>query len=369
MKRDRVLVVDDSTQNRLVASGHLEAAGFEIVEATTGEQALELLGRERIDLVVLDILMPGIGGLETCRRIRKNPAIAEIPVLFLTALGDREATSPALEAGADDLLGKPFHRPELLLRVNALIRQRRTTEQLRQAMRALSEQNEQLRRAEHDKRRMSELIVHDLKSPVAAIIGNAEGLRELGAGDESRDIAGDIIVSAQQIERTARDLLDLSRAEESELKPHAEPFDFGALVNEIATSLRGLARWTNVGIECQVQVPSAVADRELTRRLLQNLVHNAIKHAPPSTTVTIAARLDRGALHLRVLDDGPGVPAEAAEKIFERFVALDEESARRGSHGLGLAFCRLAAEAHGGRIWVEPRDPRGAAFCVELPQP
>src|SRR5439155_792006 len=115
MTKDRVLVVDDSAHNRLVATGHLEAAGFEIVEAVSGEQALEILVRERIDLVVLDVLMPGIGGFETCRRIRKTPAIAEIPVLFLTALGDRETTSPALEAGGDDLLPKPFHRPELLL--------------------------------------------------------------------------------------------------------------------------------------------------------------------------------------------------------------------------------------------------------------
>src|SRR5207237_1620184 len=129
------------------------------------------------------------------------------------------------------------------------------------------------------------------------------------------------IASAQQIERTARDLLDLSRAEESQLKPKTEPFDLDALVTEVATSLRGLARWTGVTIGCEVDVARAVADRELTRRLLQNLVHNAIKHAPPSTAVTIAARLDRGALHLRVVDDGPGVPAEAAEKIFERFVA------------------------------------------------
>src|SRR6266850_3327446 len=129
---ERILVVDDSWQNRLVAQGHLEAAGYEVVSVDSGEDALEVLARDPIDLVVLDILMPGLGGFNTCRRIRNTPAIADTPVLFLTALDDRDATAPALEAGADDLLPKPFHRSELLLRVKSLIRQRRTTAELRQ---------------------------------------------------------------------------------------------------------------------------------------------------------------------------------------------------------------------------------------------
>ena len=160
---ERVLVVDDSWQNRLVAQGHLEAAGYEVVSVGSGEEALDTLGKERIDLVVLDVLMPGLGGFETCRRIRVDPAISETPVLLLTAMGDREATGPALDAGADDLLPKPFHRSELLLRVKALIRQRQTMVELRDAMRDLAMQNEQLRRVDFDKRKISQLIAHDLK--------------------------------------------------------------------------------------------------------------------------------------------------------------------------------------------------------------
>src|SRR5712691_10269772 len=138
--KERVLVVDDSPQNRLVATGHLESAGYEVMSVGSGEEALELLAKERVDLIVLDVLMPGMGGFESCRRVRATPALAEIPVLFLTALGDREATAPALEAGGDDLLPKPFHRSELMLRARALIRQRRTTAELTKALRALADQ-------------------------------------------------------------------------------------------------------------------------------------------------------------------------------------------------------------------------------------
>lgn len=370
MTKDRVLVVDDSPQNRLVATGHLEAAGYEVTALASGEEALVELGRAgRIELIVLDVLMPGLGGFETCRRIRANPAIAETPILFLTALGDREATAPALEAGGDDLLPKPFHRAELLLRVRALIRQRRTADELRDAMRALADQNETLRRVEHDKRKMSQLIVHDLRGPMGAIAANAELLHAAELGGELAEIVDDILVSARQSERTARDLLDLSRAEEATLAPQLESFDVPELAAEVAASLRGYARYTSIAIELDISVERATADRELVRRLLQNLVHNAVKHAPRETTVRIEARRDADGLLLRVLDDGAGVPPAEVDRIFDRFVTLDADPARSGSHGLGLAFCRIAAEAHGGRIWVEDRQPRGAAFCVRIPQP
>ncbi len=365
---ERVLVVDDSPQNRLVATGHLEAAGYQVLDASSGEAALEILAIEKVDLVVLDVLMPGIGGFEACRRMRATPAIADIPILFLTALGDREATGPALEAGGDDLLPKPFHRAELLLRVRALIRVRKTTLRLQQALHVLAEQNETLRRIEHDKRRISQLIVHDLRGPIGAAMANAQ-LLKLSAKPEHAEMVGDILIAMQQLDRTARDLLDLSRAEAGELTPHLEEISLTELAAEVASAMRGLARWTQIEIEIDIGTERAVADRELMRRLLQNLVHNALKHAPHGSSVVIEAVVDRDGLMLRVQDRGAGVPPAEVERIFERFVTLDADAARSGSHGLGLTFCRLAAEAHGGRIWVERRPEGGASFCVRIPQP
>ena len=365
--KERVLVVDDSPQNRLVATGHLESAGYEVAAVASGEEALAHLAKERVDLIVLDVLMPGMGGFECCKRIRQTPSIAEIPVLFLTALGDREATAPALEAGGDDLLPKPFHRSELMLRARALIRQRQTTAELKQALRALAEQNETLRRIEHDKRKISQLIVHDLRGPVGAVMANAE-LLELNASGEQAEMVSDILVAAQQLERTAKDLLDLSRAEDGELIANLETFSLTELAAEVASTMRGVARWTSIQIELDVRTERVIADRELLRRLLQNLVHNAVKHAPEHTAIRIEGVVDQDGLLLRVLDHGPGVPAGEVDRIFERFVTLKDDPARSGSHGLGLAFCRLAAEAHGGRVWVEDREGQGAAFCVRIPQ-
>ena len=365
--RQRVLVVDDSPQNRLVATGHLETAGYEVIAVGSGEDALATLEKQRVDLVVLDVLMPGLGGFETCRRIRSTPATADIPVLFLTALGDREATAPAIEAGGDDLLPKPFHRAELLLRARALIRQRQTMAELKQALRALAEQNELLRRIEHDKRRLNEVIVHELRNPISAVLANAEVLQLIAKEGQAEPIE-DIITAAGQLARVANDLLDRSRIDDSELAPKLESFSLPELASEVAATMRGMTRWMAIQIEIDVRAHRVVADRELTRRLLQNLVHNAVKHAPEGTAVRIEASVDADGLVLRVIDSGPGVPADDAEAIFERGVAADEAAAM-DPHGLGLGFCRLAAEAHGGRIWVEPHDGHGASFCVRIPQP
>lgn len=217
-------------------------------------------------------------------------------------------------------------------------------------------------------RELVEIIVHDLRSPVAAVLANAELLRRSLSG-EQREMLDDILVAAQQIERTAKDLLDLSRAEAGELAPRADRFRFGELVEEVAATMRSLARWTGVEIQLDIGADDVVADRERTRRMLQNLLHCAVRHAPERSVVRVDATLDRDGLLVRVIDQGPPLSPEDAEQLFDQHVRLQTEVPRTGSHRLGLAFCRLAAEAQGGRIWVERAGERGTAFCVRIPQP
>lgn len=354
--KDCVLVVDDSPQNRMVAVGHLEAAGYEVAAVGSGAEALAYVRANRVDLIVLDVLMPGMGGFEVCKRIRAMEGMAGVPVMFLTALGDREATQPALDAGADDLLPKPFQRAELLLRVRSLIRQRR------QAL-ELSGQNEQLRKLEQDKRRIAQLIVHDLRIPATALMANAELLRGANLADEHAEVVDDIVTAVEHLDRTVRTLLDLSRAEDVGLSVQLEPLPLRELTAEVLVGLRGLGRLHRVTIAERIEVDTIVGDRQLMRRMLQNLVHNAIRHAPAETEIGIEVQRDGAAVLMCVSDAGPGVPDVDADKIFDAYVSLDRPSA---GHGLGLVFCRLAAEAHGGRIWVEDGTP-GAVFCIEIP--
>ena len=337
---ERILVIDDSKHNRMVAMGHLAAAQYRVEAVESGEDGLAYLQKQPVELVVLDVMMPGIDGFETCRRIRANVATARSPVLFLTALGDGEATAPALAAGGDDLLPKPFQRSELLLRVKALIR--------------LSQQEKQLRR-------LSAMIVHDLRGPTSAILANNEMLVEAKLDGHLGEAADDIATAVNHLNRTICDLLDLSRADDIGMTAQREPFLLDDLCLEIVGALRGFGRWKSIAIRPRIAARRINADRELIRRILQNLVHNAIRHSPPHSKVEIEARPTAGGVAIRVLDRGPGIPEEQRERIFDRYVSC-------GSHGLGLAFCRLAVEAHGGTICVKPREGGGSAFCIHLPQ-
>ena len=344
---DRILVIDDSLHNRMVAMGHLAAAKYRVDAVDSGEAGLAYLDAHPVDLVVLDVMMPGIDGFETCRRIRANTAIARTPVLFLTALGGGEATAPALEAGGDDLLPKPFDRSELILRVRALIR-------LRNQEKQLAAQNAQLRR-------LTAMIVHDLRGPASAILANNEMLMEAELPGDLREATEDISTAVHHLSRTISDLLDLSRAEDVGMEVRRETFLLDDLCLEIVGALRGFGRWKSVSIRPRIAARQICADRELVRRILQNLVHNAIRHSPPHTKVEIEARPSEGGVTIRVLDRGPGIAEDQRERIFDRYVSS-------GSHGLGLAFCRLAVEAHGGTIYAKPRDAGGSAFCFTLPQ-
>ncbi len=367
---EHVLVVDDSEQSRLAARAQLEYAGYNVMLAESGEQALEILAKDRVDLVVLDLLMPGIGGYGTCRAIRATPATADLPVMFLSALADRDAVESALDVGGDDLLPKPYHSGQLVMRVRALIRQRKTAEELKQAMRNIAEHNEARRRIEHDKRQISH-VVQDVTDLVDAVAASADRVR-LTQPAEMAQALEEIAVAAGQLKREMRHLSEWSRAVDGELRPRLESFSLGEVASEVASAMRALARWTGVVLDIDVGNERVVADRELTRRLLQNLVNNAVKHAPHGTIVTIEAAVDADGLVLRVNDCGPGVPARDVERIFERFSALSNTAAPGDdidADDLGLAFCRIAAEAHGGRIWVEPREGRGTSFCVRIPQP
>ena len=188
-----------------------------------------------------------------------------------------------------------------------------------------------------------------------------EIVRDFELPPDVAESVADTVVAVRQLERTVANLLDVSRSEEAALEPRLVAVDLRGVIDEVIAALRSYGKWTNVTLVAEIEAEAVTADRELLRRVLQNLVHNAIKHSPHDSTVTVRALADGDGVRLEVSDAGRGVAEEDAARIFDRGVSLG------GSHGLGLAFCRLATEAHGGQIWVERRAP-GATFCVRIPR-
>ncbi|HEX7670976.1 MAG TPA: hybrid sensor histidine kinase/response regulator [Polyangiaceae bacterium] len=353
-----ILVVDDNAQNRALAQGILEAADYRVRLAASGAEALEVFVSMKPDLILLDVLMPKMDGFETCRRLRGMPGVgAEVPIVFLTAQTDLLSHQRALESGADDFLTKPINRVELIIRVRSLIRIRRLQEKLAEAAR--------------NKQELTDLIVHDLKNPIATVLVNAG--YALGCSTLSEDqwaALHDVVATAHTMNRMVMNLLDISASEDGSLKTSVSSTDLSALVEQVRGTMarRAVLEQRQLAVEGPTSSVVAPVDPDLLRRILENLVDNCLKYTPRGSSVSIVLERTDTSVRIRVKDQGAGVPTGERERIFEKYAQIEGgPSSARSSRGLGLRFCKLAAEAHGGRIWVEDNEPRGSAFVLALP--
>ena len=365
----RILVVDDNEANRLLAQNTLEDEGYRIVLAPGGAEGIAAFETERPDCVLLDIRMPGLDGFAVCERIRALPHGSAVPVLFLTASRDVETFDRALRAGGDDFLTKPIRPTELVVRVQSALTLRRLRVDLLEHYELLKRQRDDLLRLQLQKERLTSFVAHDLKNPVSSIDLHAQVLlRQTGLPANARVSAGQIRAEARQLNRMILNLLDLAKADEGQLSPRRSDFDPRVLLDEVFAELEANARSRKVTVESVLETDRIHADEDLFRRILANLVENAIRYAPAGTSIRVTASGVVDGTELRVADEGSGIPPEMRDKIFEAFVQVDagERLATRGGRGLGLTFCKVAVEAHGGRIWVEDGAP-GAVFCVRLP--
>jgi signal transduction histidine kinase len=362
-----ILVVDDNAQNRALAEATLEDEGHEIVMAANGDEALAAFTAE-IDCVLLDVRMPGMDGFEVCSRIRAMPHGAHTPILFLTAIRDLDTFDAAQKAGADDFLTKPVRPTELALRVNAALKLRQMNAELRESFDLVRQQRDDLMRLQLQKERLMAFVVHDLKNPVNAMDLYAQLLvRDTSLPESARESAQTIRAEARSLLRLILNLLDITKSDEGELEPNLVEFDLEKLAGEVITGHAGAAESNGLSLSNDVEVSMVRADIDLLRRVLENLIDNAIRHAPKGSTVRIAASANGGDIEVRVSDEGKGIPVDERQHIFERHVRLDGAVATRAGRGLGLAFCRAATLAHRGDIWVADETP-GTTICVRIPQ-
>ncbi|HEY6477241.1 MAG TPA: hybrid sensor histidine kinase/response regulator [Polyangia bacterium] len=373
-----LLVVDDNLQNREVAEGHLVGAGYAVVQAEGGAEALALLPTLRPDLVLLDVLMPGMDGYETCRRIRALPEHADVPVLFLTALGDLETHKAALESGADDFLTKPINRTELLIRVRSLLRIKQLSDELRGNVQVIRSQRDALLAAQRQKDELTALIVHDLKNPLSSILSNVQFVQARATlPDDERESLEDIERASHAMVRLVMNLLDVGRSEDGALVPHVTEFDLPGLLAEVCSEMgrRIEDKEQRLVLAVAPGVGTMHGDRDLLRRIVENLIDNAYKYGPRQATISldvVPATMDDGAeaaVELRVRDEGAGIPAAYRQIVFEKYGRAGGSGGReaRSSHGLGLVFCRRAVDVHAGAIWIDGQAARGSCFCVRLP--
>lgn len=359
-----VLVVDDQEPNRLLLRDLLEARGYEVAEATGGAEALEAIARRRPDVVLLDVSMPGMDGFEVTRRLRDDPATQPLPVLLVTALAAREHRLQGMEAGANDYITKPIDRAELALRVRNAI-------QMHRLLLKVEDQYRQLRDLEGLRDNLVHMLVHDLRTPLTGIRMYLELLREDArlsrAGGGLKELVDEANAVSERMTAMVNDMLDVSRLEEGAMPVHRKPADLTQLAGD-AMKVAGAGRRVDLAFEAPPDGVTVDCDPELIRRVIANLVANAVDFSPDRSLVQVRVENGGPEARVEVADQGPGIPPEFHERIFEKFGQADVMRQRvKHSSGLGLTFCKLAIEAHGGRIGVESDAGKGSRFWFTIP--
>ncbi|MBN2416470.1 response regulator [bacterium] len=312
------------------------------------------------DLLLLDMMMPGMDGMELCRIIKENKLWQHIPIILVTALDSKEDLRRGLLAGADDFLSKPVSGIELRARVRSMLRIKSQYDTLQNILTLREE--------------LANMVVHDMRSPICAILGYSDFLRRNLSDPRDLEDVEKIRKEAKRINLYLSDLLLMAKMESEKLIINRGEIPVPDLVDKVIRNHAVLAEVRNITLRGDIpgDVPALFADGNLALKVLNNLVSNAIKYTDDDSEIVVrAARAvdssrGGGGVLFAVEDQGPGIPEEYREAVFDKFKVIENENQGMRQIGLGLAFCKLAVEAHGGTITLEDNTPHGSRFLVQF---
>jgi CheY-like chemotaxis protein len=305
-----VLIVDDEERNLKLFKALLSHEGFETVTASNGAAALASVDARRPDLILLDVMMPGINGFEVCRRLKQEARTQMIPVLMVTALKENEDRVRALEAGADDFLSKPIDATELLVRVKSLLRIKRYYDELISKNRQIQEKNVKLEELERLKENLYHMVVHDLRNPLMSISGVVELLQRSPGGLSQTQVEMlDICTSGcRELKSMIDGILDIYRLEHGTMKLRKIPFDWKDLILQIEPFFRVKSSSNHIQLNFAYAFESCrlCGDRSMLSRVVSNLLDNAIRHTPQAGRISVYSEQDpsTGCLLVSIQDSG-----------------------------------------------------------------
>ncbi|XGW00527.1 MAG: response regulator [Leptolyngbya sp. BL-A-14] len=364
MAQPSLLIIDDEPNNfdvieALLSIGSPTQEGnqeYQLHYAASGQQAIDSLNFFRPDIILLDVMMPEMDGIEVCKRIKAMPLGKPLPIIMITALSAQEDLARCFQAGADDFISKPIKGLELRARVHSMLRIKQQYDDL-QALLKLREE-------------MVHMLVHDLRNPLTNILF---GLNILEIQDFSREEQktriSQIRRSGKHLQSLIDDLLLMAKIESGKLQLNQVNVDLCVFITSILSNFKEIFEQKKIELLCHLPESggSIYIDAAMFSRVLDNLLSNAIKFSPQRSKVMVSADyLAAGSVRIQIGDSGAGVPVELHQKIFEKYeigTLMQDVS----QIGLGLAFCKMVVEAHNGEISVSSNQPTGSIFEITLP--
>jgi len=366
LKGRRILAVDDDRINLRIIGGILRNEGYELAEAASGEQALEVYKTFQPNLVLLDVMMPGIDGFATCRTLKKTYGDKCAPVIFVTAKSEADDVVMGFDAGGVDYLTKPFRPKEVVARIRTHLSNQQLVEQQKDLVAQLSKANAA-------KDRFLGMCAHDLRNPLSSIRGLAELMDENAIGiltPEQREIVQTIHGASQSMLQLVNELLDVATIEAGHLKLEKTPTNIVEIVERSVhlSNIEAAKKNTKIELVKLPTDPIVEVDSNKIRQVVDNLINNAVKYSPRGSIITVLIHSNGTVAGFAVRDSGPGIPENERHKLFKDYGRLSTQpTGGEKSTGLGLAICRKIVEAHDGTIGVDNIPGRGAEFIVSLP--
>jgi signal transduction histidine kinase len=375
MVKDRistVLVVDDDEENIAILSELLEGE-YEVSVAMEGATAVAVAFDQQPHLILLDILMSGMDGYEVCRHLKQEKVTRDIPVIFISSLANEADQEEGLNLGAVDYITKPFSPSLVRSRVRNHVNLRRAQLEAVTQFDAIQDAYQKLRELEEQRDDMTHMLLHDLRTPLTALLAGLDySLTKLRADNNAVPEVSGVLENAKgtgkKLNGMLTTLLDVGRLESGSLPLSVRECRVSDILQAALRGLQGLTQNHRLSVTCK-RDELITCDPDILERVVTNLLMNALQHTPEQGEIVLAGSEEKTWTLITVADTGPGIPKEHHETIFQKFGRVATPETERGaSAGLGLTFCKLAVDAHGGSIHVESIPGEGARFSVRLPR-